>query len=249
MKDQATSLLGFWERSPLEWALLALLVAALFAFAVFLIVAAAKILRVRDVPTPWGKAQMGDDGVPIAPDEAILHHRLFSFMDRVLAPGGISLSGSSDKVMIAETYLKIKFQVLREGLEDFFRRAAKREFDGISELPHAVVEMVERYEALAAKAEYRLTGGTICRLPTSFSRKFARWHKRHADQFFEDCESVKADRGLRDNRERAWLMAESMFFALRETIYDAQLALGDLNGDLDREIAEIRMESECEESA
>lgn len=250
MKEVAATALGFWDRSPMVWLAFFVMAAALAAFVVFLIVAAVKILRPKVIPTPWGSAKFNEEHEEEptgAPDDAIMHHRLFRLIEQALVPGGLSLKERGDKTVIAETYLRIKFAELDQGFRDFFEESSRRGFKGLSKLPHEVAEMVIRYETKAAKAEYHCSDGIICRLPSCFSRKFAKWHQRHADQLFTDYHAILSDRALRDNRERAWLMADATFYALRETIFDARQTMLELNGDLDEEIARLLYEKSCED--
>lgn len=237
---------NFWELPFWHQAGLFALVAAFIAFVTFVAIAFVKIAR----PTEAGKdgVKFGGGGGEKPKDEepSLAHHRLFKLFEACEAPGALALDGSSDKSILCENYLKLKFTTLYDNFLEFFKKAERNDFDGLSRLPAAVNEWVAEYEHKADKMETITSKGTICGVPRCFRQKFAKWHQRHATQLFEDYNHILSDRLHKNPRERALLLLESSFYAIRETVMDAKYTLDNLNGDLDKEISEMVAES-CKE--
>lgn len=230
---------------PLEQLIpLVFLFCGFLAFITFLFIAAIKILKPKEITKDGVKWENGNSEKPES--SSILHHRLFKFFESCESPGALSLDGESDKSILCENYLKLKFKTLHDGYYDFFKNLERHDFDGLSKLPNEVNEWVNQYELKASKMITHTSKGDICGIPKCFNQKFSKWHKRHATQLFDDYDNALSDRQYENNRERALVMLTATFFALRETIQDARYTLDNLNGDLDRELDEMIKES-CKE--
>jgi hypothetical protein len=207
----------------------------LFAFSAFVVVVMVLVLKPSKV-TRTG-VHFGSVKRSKAPEDltSIMHHKLFKFLEQCETTGALSL-GSSDKALVLSNFLKIKFKVLYDGYWDFFQKSEKNGYDGLSKLPNAVNEWILDYEAKVEKMKTRTSKGELCGLPRCAVTKFAHWHKRHAHQLFEDYDNALSDRIFVSKRERAFAMCGATYFALRETIQDANITLEYLNGDFDREL-------------
>jgi hypothetical protein len=166
---------------------------------------------------------------------SILHHKLFKFFESCQTPGGIEL-GNTDKAIVLGNYLMLQFSVLYDGLYIFFKNIEKNDFEGLSKLPELYNELIADYTKQSEKMASSTSKGTVCGMPKCAVTKFTRWNRQHTKQLFDDFENALSDRIYQSRRERAFTMATSLFFALRETIHDASHTLPDLNGDFDREL-------------
>lgn len=176
---------------------------------------------------------------------SLLHHRFFQFMSSAESPGFFYFDGS-DKGLINETFLRLKFSVFKKGITDFVTRMEKTNGDGIGTLPDIIQTLVREYESKSINLKTKLNGGIeICGVPKSYMKKFNVWHLPHAKLVIENVTNVLADRLYPNWQSRCAACLEHLYFIFQITIEDGFLTLPQLNGDLDEEIAE--MHSSCEE--
>jgi len=222
------------------------LASAFSAFVAFLFIVIFKTTRPSEVGKNGIKWASGAENDKKDDSISILNHRLFKFLEACMMSGALSLDGSSDKSILCENYLKLKFGILQAGLYDFFKDTERNDYKGLEQLPSTITTLITEYEAKASKMVTHISRGAICGVPRCFNQKFAKWHQRHAYQSFEDFEHALTSRVYINDRERAFALAGAVFFTLRETIYDAKLTLDSLNGDLDKEFEQMIANS-CKE--
>lgn len=221
-----------------------LMISGLIAFTAFVVGAFVKYTK----PSKMGKNGLEFDSANsdrrkhTVEQTSIMYHKLFKFFESCETPEGLSL-GVTDKAIVLSNYLSIQFSVMYDGFCEFFRTSEKNEYDGLSKLPELYNEMVQEYTKKSEKMISMTSKGELCGMPKCAATKFARWHRRHAKQLFDDLENALSDRIYISKRERAFTMANAIYFMLRETIHDAANTLPDLNGDFDKELDEMLREA------
>jgi len=174
---------------------------------------------------------------------SLLHHRFFQFMSSAESPGFFYFDGS-DKGLINETFLRLKFSVFKKGITDYVARLEKTNGESIGALPDIIQVLVREYESKSINLKIALNNDIeICGVPKSYMKKFNVWHLPHAKLVIENVTNVLADRLYPSWQSRCAACLEHLYFIFQITIEDGMLTLPQLNGDLDEEI--VGMHDSC----
>lgn len=244
-----------WLMRPFEQQFGTVVLACLFiGFCFFIAVAFFKIVRPRRVTLPGGAtAELDDrdspshkhnndfddeDGAP-----SLKHHRFFKLMEAAKNPAFLLTNGGpiTAKEVINLAFLRdCKFKVFREGIFDFVSDLERHEGDGIGKLPGVINDLVEKYERMSRTIEIMLPNGRVlCGVPKCYMQKFNSWHHPHTRLCLDGINGVLSDRIYPDWWTRTAAALEYLYMAFEMTREDANRTLAQLNGDLDREIAEM----------
>lgn len=182
---------------------------------------------------------------PVEPERpSLLHHRLFHILRNAQSPGFILCStygDSSPKCAINTAFVRdCKVKIFYDGLQEFFTNIEENDGGGLSKLPEKISALIDDYERAARRITIELPGGQlIVGVPNCYMRKFNNWHTPHVKLCLSGITEALDSRFYPDWWTRATVCMEYIAMAFDLTFEDAERTLGQLNGDLDREISEI----------
>jgi len=181
---------------------------------------------------------------------SLLNHRFFRMMRSTQTAGFFQLDETLTKPLAKEVinlaFLKeCKFKAFREGMTEFVEKVEgiedlKLREDAVQHIPSAISDLVAMYEEMSKSLRIVLPGGEVLYgVPSVYMAKFNKWHSDHTAMCLDSINDVLSDRLYEDWYAQLRACLDFLHIAFDLTMQDAKLTLKDLNGDLDREIAEI----------
>lgn len=175
---------------------------------------------------------------------SLIHHRLFHLLRNAMSPGFVMNAPPeecTEKWAINSTFIKdCKVKVFYDGLYEYFADLEKHEGSGLSRLPDKINNLIDEYEHEARRTPIELPGGQIIiGVPSCYMKKFNNWHTPHVKLCLSGITDALDSRFYPDWWIRATVCLEYIAMAFDLTFEDAEKTLCQLNGDLEREIAEM----------
>jgi hypothetical protein len=175
---------------------------------------------------------------------SLIHHRLFHVLRNAMSPGFVMNAPPEEctaKWAINSTFIKdCKVKVFYDGLFEYFTDLEKHDGSGLSRLPDKISNLIDEYENEARRVPIELPGGRIIvGVPSCYMKKFNVWHTPHVKLCLSGITDALDSRFYPDWWTRATVCLEYIAMAFDLTFEDAEKTLCQLNGDLEREIAEM----------
>lgn len=173
-------------------------------------------------------------GSPIR--KSILTHNIFLKKDSYLATIR-AMGGPSPKDCVNRAFLlDCKFESIYNHLERFTKNVVATDGAELENFPKVLYHIIQDYGNKARSLEIRIGDRIVCGVPRSYIVKFDKWHSPHVKILMDGI-----DKRLRDSYYYDWWTTATscldlLDIILQLTIEDAGLALGEINGELDREI-------------
>lgn len=181
---------------------------------------------------------------------SLLNHRFFRMMRSTQTAGFFQLSDSNympqAKDNINLVFLRdCKFKIFKDGMTEFVEKveklsSEKEREDIVQHFPSVVSDLIAMYESMSKSLKITLPDGEVLYgVPSIYMFKFNKWHSEHTAMCLESINDVLSDKLYEDWYAQLRSCLDFLYVAFELTISDAKLTLKDLNGDLDKEIADI----------
>lgn len=147
------------------------------------------------------------------------------------------LDDGSNKAAVAVAFLRdCKFASVYKHMRKFSANIEKSEGEQLKNFPIVLNHIMQDYAELAKTVEFRIGTRVLCGVPTSWNRKFDKWHNPHIDLLLKSIREILNDEYYYDWWTTATAAFDLLYVVLQLTLEDAYKALLEINGELDREI-------------
>jgi len=171
---------------------------------------------------------------PVRPP--LLNHKIFAAETQFITQIE-SMNDGSAKAAVNIAFLRdCKFKAVYNQLRKFVVDVEAAEGKGLENFPQLLLDMMREYAQLSVNIEYRIGSRMICGVPSSYIRKFNRWHDPHVNVLMHNIKEVLRDAYYYTWWATATACLDTLYVILVLTIDDARIALSDINGDIDREL-------------
>lgn len=176
-------------------------------------------------------------------------HKFFKLLRNAQTEGFLQLGNHCPplpKEIINLTFLRdCKFKVFQEGMTKFVEEVEDLKSDDekeeqVQHIPSVISDLIAKYTEMAESIRIELDEDrVIYGVPSVYIAKFNRWHNDHIIMCLKAINSVLGDKLYEDWFAELRACLDFLYIAFKLTLQDAKKTLNDLNGDLDKEIAEI----------
>jgi len=171
--------------------------------------------------------------------QSVVNHRLF-MAEAEFISSVRGLDDGSAKAAVAVAFLKdCKFASVYRHMKKFAKNIEASEGEELKNFPIVLSHIMADYAERAKTVEIRIGSRIICGVPSSWNRKFDRWHNPHVDMLLKTIREILTDDYYYDWWATTTACFDMMYTVLMLTMEDAHKALLEINGDLDREVAEM----------
>jgi hypothetical protein len=171
---------------------------------------------------------------PVRPP--LLSHKIFAAETQFITEIN-SMNDGSAKAAVNIAFLKdCKFKAVYHQLSRFISDVEAAEGKGLEGFPQLLLDMMAEYSQLSSVIEYKIGNKLICGVPTSYMRKFDRWHDPHVNVLMHNIKEVLRDAYYYTWWATATACLDTLYVVLVLTLDDARIALADINGDIDHEL-------------
>lgn len=178
----------------------------------------------------------------------LLKHRFFQLMDIIKMDGYIRCeTPNEDKKIINVTFLqKCLFYVVNKGIKDFFKEMEATNGETLYMLPSTILKLMAEYTEKARTIKLTLKDGTVLYgIPDCYISRFNAWNYEHNQVLMESIQDVISDEFYTDWYMKCVACLDYLYNCYALTVYDANRTLGQLNGNLEAEIASLKNGSCC----
>ena len=196
------------------------------------------------IPTARSQALPDTDTTPALPilpafapqQPPLLRHKIFAAESQFITEIE-SMNDGSAKAAVNIAFLRdCKFKVIYSQLRRFIADVESAEGKGLENFPQLLLDMMKEYSLTSNVIEYKIGNKSICGVPTSYMRKFDRWHDPHVNVLMHNIKEVLRDAYYYTWWATATACLDTLYVVLVLTLDDARIALADINGDIDREL-------------
>jgi hypothetical protein len=171
---------------------------------------------------------------PVRPP--LLNHKIFAAESQFITEIN-SMNDGSAKAAVNIAFLRdCKFKVIYSQLRRFIADVESAEGKGLENFPQLLLDMMKEYSLTSNVIEYKIGNKSICGVPTSYMRKFDRWHDPHVNVLMHNIKEVLRDAYYYTWWATATACLDTLYVVLVLTLDDARIALADINGDIDHEL-------------
>lgn len=252
-----------WLTLPLQSQLVSsLLLVAIFSFLLIALVLFIKAAGPVVSATPKGDVKVSflsrlfkRKKKPVATTAAtrrpsLLKHRYFRLMRNIQVSGFFQI-GSSGCPMLPKEAINLaflrdcKFKVFEDGISEFVKvveslKSDEEKEEKVQQISSVISNLIDKYVEMSASLRIELPDDrVIYGVPSTYINKFNKWHSDHISMCLEAINDILGDKLYEDWFAELRACLDILYIAFQLTIQDAKQTLNELNGELDKEIAEI----------